>query len=131
MIQPEDHSLEPDPIETETVEFDWQSLYLALGEPTTDGSEQYYAALGTALGEIVQFLIEGEPASRKYKEEVARRTISLAWVLRPGLFDGNPSLTKLAKALGLNAPAMSAHTVAVFRKFGIVNSAQSHGWNRK
>ena len=131
MIPHEEHSLEPDPIEAESVDFDWQSLYDSLGESTADLNERDCAALAIALHEILKFVTNGELTGEDYEQGVARRMISLAWVVTPSLFADNPSLTKLAAALGMEAPEMSPYTTAVSKHFGIVNHAQAHGWNRK
>lgn len=123
---------EGSPLEPQIADFDWTSLYYALGEPTEERNGQDYSALGMALHELMKFVVQGEVTEgRRYEREVARRVISLAWVVSPSLFDDNPSLTKLSRALRLNTPEMSSHTAAVSKRFQLVNGAQAHGWNRK
>ena len=71
-------------------------------------------------------------AFRKYTTErmIGRRFAAIAWVMNPGLFDGSPSATQLAKLLQVkSAPAFMAITGQVRREFGISNRAQAHAWN--
>lgn len=118
-------------LELQSADFDWPSLYEVLGEAQSELPERDYDALGKALHELIKWLTRGQIEEARYETVIGRRVIGLAWVMNPGFFDGNPSLTKLAKALGMKAPDLCEHTTSVTKAFGLMNKAQAHGWNRK
>jgi hypothetical protein len=65
--------------------------------------------------------------SNQSAERIGRRVIAAMWVINPGLFDGTPSLTTLAKRIGMDHTGLSRLVAEVTRELGIKNRAQAHG----
>jgi hypothetical protein len=87
--------------------------------------------LATALGRLLGWMAGQNKGQdlRDYDRHVGRRAIALIWVVNPALFEGSPSLAHLAKGLGITRAALSGHSAAFSRAFGLRNRSQvAHGW---
>ena len=124
-----------DPLTPLYADFDWQLLSELLGEPTEP--EDLKAAMQDAdrakLAKVVTeifllWLLENHQLRRL--DFVGRRVVALAWVLNPGLFQGE-SLRGLAKKAKVDRTALTDLTGDVGRKWGLRNRAQSHAGNFK
>jgi hypothetical protein len=51
--------------------------------------------------------------------------------MRPDLIEGSPSLSAIAREMGVQKVTLSVTSAGARRHFGIKNRAQSHGWNFK
>lgn len=121
-----------DPLDGRASEFDWNELIRSLGEDGDDLSDLDYEAMGIALRRLLQWLVTvGHAKPRKMAEMVGRRTLALAWVLDPGIIEGTPSLSSLARRIGTSKAVLSLSSAKVSKEFGISNRAQAHAWNRK
>lgn len=60
-------------------------------------------------------------------EKIGRRVVAMWWAVNPGYFDGSPSLSSLAKRLGMDDSGLSRLTAELTRAFGVHNRAQAHG----
>ncbi len=90
------------------------------------------AALPEALRRILRHLVaRHRNDGDHYDRIVGRRTVALAWVVDPGLFEYSPSLAALARDLGITRAALSAHAAMYSREFGLTTRGQVHGWNRR
>src|SRR6266496_5402398 len=118
-----------DTLDARTYDFDWADLERRLGEAEEQLEDRDFAALGSALQSIIEWIIEGADFTKLDADaHVGRRAIALFWTLNPDYFDG-VSLTTLANRLGLHKAILSAQAAAARRKFGIKNRGQAHGWN--
>lgn len=106
-------------------DFDWEALSVLLGEATEDLSERDFSALASAFHEILAWVIKGDKL-----DLIGRRTVALAWMLDPNLFEGK-SAASLAKKMGIHKERLSECVSESSRRFGIRNSSQKHGWNFK
>ncbi len=118
-----------DALDARTSDFDWADLERRLGEAGEQLEDRDFAALGSALQSIIEWIIEGADFTKLDADaHVGRRAIALFWTLNPDYFDG-VSLTTLANRLGLHKAILSAQAAEARRKFGIKNRGQAHGWN--
>jgi hypothetical protein len=135
----EDYSNEEDadPLDAHAnTPFNWSKLYQELGEEL-DGYElepEQMEKLAYAFKQIFQWIVDFKIESPAAEKMIARRVISVAWTLAPDMFDGSPSLTKLAAKLGIEGRnrgydkmILSVHTSEFSEKFSFQNRAQSHG----
>lgn len=80
-----------------------------------------------AIIEVLRVII-GDTAEKHSKklsrETVGSRAIALAWTLDPSLFEGSPSLRRLAARYGCTAPLLSVHTGNLRDRFGVSNRLQ-------
>lgn len=118
------------PVSEPCTDFDWQSVYEALGEVREDLDERDYGTLAAALQEVLKWLVRGDLKHPNFDRMIGRRAIGLTWVLCPSYFAGSPSLTKIALSLGITPAALSAHSTSATKAFGVTNKPQVHGWNR-
>jgi len=88
---------------------------------------QHLKKLEKAANFIFKF-IYGDRLAPNWSEQVSTKTICLAWILSPALFDGR-SQKDLAKAVGMHTNTLSLYTADISRRLGIRNHAQSKGWN--
>jgi hypothetical protein len=122
------------------VEFDWEALALALGEPGQELGQRDRAELRRAIRAILAWLLEGsglvpgeiEHTVRLENSDrwVGRRAIALMWVIMPDALAGS-SLRAVARCMGLHAPQLAVHTAEFSARFGILSAKQSRGWNRR
>lgn len=120
-----------DPLDGRVGEFDWEAIERALGEECPDLTERDYAAMGIALRRVLQWMVTvGRCEPNKMAEIIGRRTLALVWVMDPGIIEGSPSLSSLAKQIGTNKAVLSLSSSKASKVFGISNRAQSHAWNR-
>jgi len=112
-----------------------------------DLSESDRGLLGVALNRIFQWVVGGVKARKAdsflaseshcrpdsldkaildIEKAIARRFISLAWVVSPQIFDG-ASLAELSRRLGISKPVLSIPAAEFSRAFGITNRSQAHG----
>ena len=118
-----------DTLDARTYDFDWADLERRLGEAEDQLEDRDFAALGSALQSIIEWIIEGADFAKLDADaHVGRRAIALFWTLNPDYFEG-VSLTALANRLGLHKAILSAQAAEARRKFGIKNRGQAHGWN--
>ncbi len=118
-----------DTLDARTYDFDWADLERGLGEAEEQLEDRDFAALGSALQSIIEWIIEGADFTKLDADaHVGRRAIALFWTLNPDYFEG-VSLTTLANRLGLHKAILSAQAAEAPRKFGIKNRGQAHGWN--
>ena len=118
-----------DTLDARTYHFDWADLERRLGEAEEQLEDRDFAALGSALQSIIEWIIEGADFTKLDADaHVGRRAIALFWTLNPDYFEG-VSLTTLANRLGLHKAILSAQAAEAYRKFGIKNRGQAHGWN--
>lgn len=97
------------------------------GELATPGSREEAAA---ALREVLAYLVcSSSRHDAAFDLFVGRRTIGLAWVMFPELFEGE-SLAVIAERLGVTRAALSRYTAQATRTFGVRSRGQVHGWNR-
>src|SRR5213594_3228210 len=116
-------------LDARTYDFDWADLERRLGEAEEQLEDRDFAALGSALQSIIEWIIEGADFTKLDADaQVGRRAIALFWTLNPDYFEG-VSLTALANRLGLHKAILSAQAAEARRKFGIKNRGQAHGWN--
>jgi hypothetical protein len=126
-----------DPLDKHTSsQFDWEKVYKELGETLEEVEldDDEMQKLAYAFKQVFQWIVDFQIDSSIAEKIIARRSIAVAWVLAPDMFEGSPSLTKLAKSLGLEGRKrgydkmiLSAHTSEFSDKFKIQNRAQSHG----
>ena len=116
-----------DTLDARTYDFDWADLERRLGEAEEQLEDRDFAALGSALQSIIEWIIEGADFAKLDADaHVGRRAIALS--LNPDYFEG-VSLTPLANRLGLHKAILSAQAAEARRKFRIKNRGQAHGWN--
>lgn len=120
-----------DALDGQTADFDWNELYRALNEGQAEISEHDYAAMGHAVRVLLQWVLKVSPSKPCSERMIARRLIGLAWTIDPGLIEGSPSVSQIARELECHKVVLSIHTASARRHFGINNRAQSHGWNFK
>ncbi len=112
-----------------TYDFDSADLERRLGEAEEQLEDRDFAAFGSALQSIIEWIIEGADFTKLDADaHVGRRAIALFWTLNPDYFEG-VFLTALAKRLGLHKAILNAQAAEARRKFGIKNRGQAHGWN--
>jgi len=118
-----------DTLDARTYDFDWADLERRLDEAEEQLEDRDFAALGSALQSIIEWIIEEADFTKLDADaHVGRRAIALFWTLNPDYFEG-VSLTALANRLGLHKAILSAQAAEARRKFGIKNRGQAHGWN--
>ncbi len=114
-----------DPLDSHSADFDWGGLMQRLGE--FDDREIDRGA--EAFRVLVTWLIAPGQRTRGTAKSIAQRTVVAGWVLSPALFEGSPSLTRLAKQMGIHKVILSRHAAAFSKRFGIRNRAQrAHDW---
>jgi hypothetical protein len=111
------------------VEFDWQQVSTLLDEAEPNEVERDYDALAIALKRILLWLIKGDLRQPHCELVIARRVIALAWSIDPAYFKATPSLSQVARHLGMSVQKLSRYTADVRRQFGIRNRLQAHAWN--
>src|SRR5947208_12107353 len=118
-----------DTLDARTYDFDWADPESRLGEAEEQLEDRDFAAHGSALQSIIEWIIEGADFTKLDADaHVGRRAIALFWTLNPDYFEG-VSLTALANRLGLHKAIVSAQAAEARRKFWIKNRGQAHGWN--
>lgn len=91
-----------------------------------------FAALSSALGEVIRWLLSGSSDSAGRKQGILLRLLALAWVLRPDYFGGEGvSAAEVCRQFDLPKNRFSEHCAEFTRRYGVRNRAQAHGWNRK
>ena len=126
----EDQSL--DQLDAHQQDFDWGVVFAAFGEPELELGElqrRDYAALGHAVRSIFRWLLKVGYDKPCGEHILARRLLGLAWVVDPSLIEDSPSLSAMSRHLDCDKMAISIHTSAARRKFGIRNRAAQHAWN--
>ncbi len=121
------------PLHVSTVDFPYDQVARDLGEPLDPESakHQRLADAGVALAKILNFATDVPLGMPRTPRMIGLRFAAAAWVINPGLFEGSPSATQLARCLGFKNPANFHNlTGAVARHLGITNRAQAHAWNR-
>jgi len=120
-----------DELDGKHVSFDYDEIDRRLQGVREELGEAFPAA-ATGATEILRWCAVNE-AGEVFAERIAyRRLMAILWCLSPAIFKGSPSLTELARRLGLaNKATLSIHTAEVRRRFGIHNRAQAHGHNFK
>jgi hypothetical protein len=125
-----------DPLDGQTIDFDFESVYAALGEATEDLGREQRAELARAMRVLLAWIVRVDlneskaPNPLGLEQKCGRRAICMAWVISPDLFDGI-SLTELAMRLGYTKPVLSVITSAFSREFNVRNRGQSHGIRKK
>ena len=118
-----------DTSDARTYDFDWAALERRLGEAEEQLEDRDFAAVGSALQSIIEWIVQRADFSKlDVDAHVGRRAIALFWTLNPDYFEG-VSLTALANRLGLHKAILSAQAAEARRKFGIKDRGHAHGWN--
>ncbi|MGE4183080.1 MAG: hypothetical protein AB7J34_24950 [Limisphaerales bacterium] len=117
-----------DSLDSRACEFPWEEVLARLdGKPIPeDVRAELRQKCSVGLGELLRWLIRGDGTERLFLrgDLAGRRAIALAWVLRPDLFEGTPSLRELAQTLGIPISSLSRHAADVTKRWGIFNRAQ-------
>lgn len=84
-----------------------------------DEREKTVCLLSECLGEVLGWLVKGQPSNKQWQESVARKTIAMIWAMRPDLL-GNRSLRELCRMAGVNvtASSLSFHVSTFTKRFG-------------
>lgn len=124
------HHEHADPMDNHSiVEFDWDELMVRLGEAQTELAPRDYTGLVEALRSILDWMMPSHLHRDGCDRTIGRRAIALAWAMNPALFENSPSLSQIAKDLGLGKATMSTYTAEASRRFQVRNRGQNHGWN--
>lgn len=108
-----------DPLAPTCQEFDWESVFAGDAEPA-ESSERDYKALSQAMRAVFRWILSVGYDKPGAEHIIARRTMTLAWMVDPGHIDESPSLTETVKRLRCEKLAMNLRAVAARRE-----------WNRK
>ncbi len=109
---------------------DWQLLSALLHEPDgEEASREQCEELARALREILLWILRVDWRQSGCGRRVGLRVCALAWLVSPSYFPDAPSLTTLAKRLGMTSGGFSQYTSAARARFGIRNRACCHAWN--
>jgi hypothetical protein len=105
-------------------------------DPEPDDAE-HMARLVQAIKAIFAFIIppdidarHANQYGRRYDQIAGRRALMLAWVIDPGFIPGSPSLTKLAKKIGVTAPILSAMSTEASATFGGIRNRAQRSFNK-
>lgn len=115
-----------DPLDAPDQDFDWDKVYAALDETTSEPDAE--ALLGEVVTRLLQLLVPTE-RRRIYARSLGLRLLALAWVLNPGYFEGSPSLRELARRANVTPAKLARHTARFSHLLRWRNRAQSHAWN--
>jgi hypothetical protein len=115
-------------------DFDWAELERRLGEASSDEADLEKAGEILRLG--FKWALEADCLSgKKFAKKFSRRMVALMWVIDPGYFSGeklHPSLSQLARNMGIDKVVLSRNAASVTRTFGIKNRFQhAHGGKLK
>lgn len=128
-MKPEFHedfvSDQRDPMDARSVDFPWEEVFARLDkEAVTDEAMALSIAL---LGEVLRWLMRGCGEQRLFLRGnlAGRRAVALAWVIRPDLFEGVPSIRALAERIGVPRQALSRHASEIAKRWGVFNRAQA------
>lgn len=110
-------------------DFDWDELLARLGEAQVELAPRDYTGLVEALRSILDWMMPSHLHRADSDRTIGRRAIALAWAMNPALFEHSPSLSQIAKELGLGKATMSTYTAEASRRFQVRNRGQKHGWN--
>lgn len=124
-------SKDADTIDAQLIDFDWDDLAARLGETKEELPGRDYESLLVAFRRLFDWLLATDLQRPGCERFIGRRVIALAWAMNPGIFEGSPSLTKLAEQIGVHKATLSNYTSDASRTFGVRNRAQAHGWNWK
>lgn len=124
----DDGRAEPnDPSDPRSAPFDWDMLEAAMGEAEVDPID--YQRLGYAIGALIDWLVMPNPGRRGSRDRLKLygvRLLALAWIVRPDVFDGRPSLRKLAKQHNIDRWVLSRAAARTAARYGVQNAEQSH-----
>ena len=94
-----------DTLDGRTYDLDWADLERRLGEAEEQLEDRDFAAHGSALQSIIEWIIEGADFTKLDADaHVGRRAIALFWTLNPDYFEG-VSLTALPTASVFTRPS--------------------------
>jgi hypothetical protein len=119
-----------DPLAPTHQDFDFDELYRRLDESDPGRVEDTAAMLAEPLRAVFDWVLDTDLQRRGAAGLVGKRLIALAWVITPAMFEGSPSMRKLAARLSIKPALMHRLTAMASKRFGVVNRGQSHGWNR-
>lgn len=116
--------------------FDWESVFdnldgsadESIRNAMADNEVRQAASKMTArmLSLLLDWLLQVNLQDHRALKSIGVRTVAMAWVVDPGLFEG-ASLSTLAKSLGYRSSmAISPETADFSRRFGIKNKFQAH-----
>ena len=119
------------PDDGEATDFDWSGLLARMGEGG-DMEEADFARLGAALRSVFEWLIDGEDViGKRFGQKATRKLVAMLWVIDPAYFGASPSLSQLARKMGVDKVVLSRPSAKVSRKFGVRNRFQTaHDWKR-
>lgn len=120
-----------DPLDARTADFDWEEIFRRCDGVRDQLGDERFAELAAGFVALVSHIIGDTPIQRGADKRIGRRFLAFAWVINPSLIEGSPSLSSIARALGVHKVTLSVHSAQAARDFGIRNRAQSHGWNFK
>ncbi len=115
-------------------EFNWAEVYERFGEMSEAQEQDLHSRLRILLAWGVVPSHSGRLGQYDSGRDkrLGRRFAAMAWVVCPELFGDKPSMTSVAKSLGMHKAVFSELTAEFSRQFGVRNKAQrGHGWNHK
>jgi hypothetical protein len=119
-----------DPLHSQTIGFDYAAVEQALDEAQEEQPTDGYQALAALIRKMFLWGTDVDLKKKNAQAIIGRRFIALAWVIDPGLFNGSPSASTIARTLGFHPVTLQKLTGEAARHFKIVNRAQDHAWNR-
>jgi hypothetical protein len=112
-----------DPLADAAIDFDFSEIDREI-DTLEDGDRE---KLAQVVRRIFQWVVRGNLNAKSAPVAISRRWLALAWVLDPGLIEGTPSATELARRIGCPPSKFHTLTGAITRDFKITNRAQRHG----
>ena len=113
--------------------FDWEGLFASIGEGDAMLEPEDFERMAVALRAVFRFVIGEDMDGRgaTLGKNAVRRLLVLLWVTDPGYFADKPSLTALAKRMGVHKVSLSKHAAQATRVFGVKNKFQTaHDWRK-
>lgn len=125
---------EAEPTEEHHCDFDLDAVEAAFGEQGLSSTDR--DKLARALAFILDWLLKVDLSRHDALKSIGRRAVAMAWVLDPERFKcGNklqsPSLTSLARQLGMTAANLSPDAADFSRITSLSNRFQGHDWKNK
>lgn len=121
-----------DPLAPTHQDFDYEQVYrdLDAGLEVDWQDDDLNEKLVQFARRILEYVVDTELAEGADRR-IGRRLLTLAWVINPALFPGSPSLTSLARSIGVDAGTLARLSSEASRTFGITNRAQARWLKRK
>jgi hypothetical protein len=122
----------PEAEDNRSTEFDWEGLSALLGE-SPDMSPGDYARATVVLQAVLKWLVQDERGKgRRFGTKALRRLVAFLWAVDPAYFKEEPSLSELARKMGIHKVILSRHSAEVTKRFQVSNRFQhAHDWRNK